>query len=136
VLDVCCAYGINAALLRADVTLAQLYERYAGVGFACRVGLLDRGWAEDLEARDPSDGLAAELADLDLVLTTRGVGYIGERTCDRLLRPSAGRSRPGGARPRPGRPGAGRVVPRLPYLSRPAEDVERLPLRDLLVGVV
>ncbi|MER6028901.1 hypothetical protein [Streptomyces sp. NPDC001851] len=28
VLDVCCSYGINAALLNHDVTLAQLYERY------------------------------------------------------------------------------------------------------------
>ncbi|WP_435221910.1 hypothetical protein [Streptomyces sp. Tue6028] len=28
VLDVCCSYGINAALLNHDVTLAQMYERY------------------------------------------------------------------------------------------------------------
>ncbi|MEV6118309.1 hypothetical protein AB0L59_39035 [Streptomyces sp. NPDC052109] len=28
VLDVCCSYGINAALLNHDVTLADLYERY------------------------------------------------------------------------------------------------------------
>ncbi|MGW0765816.1 hypothetical protein [Streptomyces sp. NPDC002676] len=28
VLDVCCSYGINAALLNHDVTLAELYERY------------------------------------------------------------------------------------------------------------
>ncbi|WP_031070857.1 hypothetical protein [Streptomyces sp. NRRL S-118] len=28
VLDVCCSYGINAALLNHEVTLAQLYERY------------------------------------------------------------------------------------------------------------
>jgi SAM-dependent methyltransferase len=226
VLDVCCSYGINAALLRTDVTLAQLYDRYAGpalstlrpaelaeqdaafyaahragsvwvagldvaqaaVGYACRVGLLDRGWAEDLEARDPSDGLAGELADLDLVLTTGGVGYIGERTFDRLLRPSAGRSRPWvlamvlrvfpyddiaatlgehGFRTERleelsfpqrrfasdqeraaalrdlaalGLDPAGRELDgwyhASPYLSRPAEDVERLPLRDLLVGVV
>lgn len=29
VLDLCCSYGINAALLNHDVTLAELYERYA-----------------------------------------------------------------------------------------------------------
>ncbi|MEU7301472.1 hypothetical protein [Streptomyces sp. NPDC007206] len=29
VLDVCCSYGINAALLNHDITLADLYERYA-----------------------------------------------------------------------------------------------------------
>ncbi|MEU9478004.1 hypothetical protein [Streptomyces sp. NPDC048191] len=28
VLDVCCSYGINAALLNHDVTLADMYERY------------------------------------------------------------------------------------------------------------
>ncbi|MFF4834995.1 hypothetical protein [Streptomyces sp. NPDC001315] len=28
VLDVCCSYGINAALLNHDVTLAELYDRY------------------------------------------------------------------------------------------------------------
>ncbi|WP_030338155.1 hypothetical protein, partial [Streptomyces sp. NRRL S-1022] len=28
VLDLCCSYGINAALLNHDVTLAELYERY------------------------------------------------------------------------------------------------------------
>ncbi|MET8215780.1 hypothetical protein [Streptomyces hirsutus] len=34
VLDVCCSYGINAALLNHDVTLAEMYERYASP--ACR----------------------------------------------------------------------------------------------------
>ncbi|MFF5019717.1 hypothetical protein [Streptomyces sp. NPDC001165] len=29
VLDVCCSYGINAALLNHDVTLANMYERYS-----------------------------------------------------------------------------------------------------------
>jgi hypothetical protein len=28
VLDVCCSYGINAALLNHDVTLAEMYDRY------------------------------------------------------------------------------------------------------------
>ncbi|WP_318211967.1 MULTISPECIES: hypothetical protein [unclassified Streptomyces] len=30
VLDVCCSYGVNAALLNHDVTLAELYARYTG----------------------------------------------------------------------------------------------------------
>jgi hypothetical protein len=34
VLDVCCSYGINAALLNRDVTLAEMYERYTSP--ACR----------------------------------------------------------------------------------------------------
>jgi hypothetical protein len=32
VLDVCCSYGINAALLNHDVTLAEMYERYTSLG--------------------------------------------------------------------------------------------------------
>jgi SAM-dependent methyltransferase len=130
VLDVCCSYGINAALLRTDVTLDQLYDRYSSpavaeltptelaeqdrtffadrrtastwvagldiarnaIDYAGRVGLLDRGWAEDLEAADPSRSLADELSRVDLIITTGGVGYITERTFDRLLRPQrAGR---------------------------------------------
>ncbi|WP_051371105.1 hypothetical protein [Streptomyces sp. 142MFCol3.1] len=34
VLDVCCSYGINAALLNHDITLGQMYERYTSP--ACR----------------------------------------------------------------------------------------------------
>jgi carnitine O-acetyltransferase len=32
VLDIGCSYGVNAALLRCDATLDELYERYAGAG--------------------------------------------------------------------------------------------------------
>jgi SAM-dependent methyltransferase len=32
VLDVGCSYGVNAALLRCDVTLAELYDRYGTAG--------------------------------------------------------------------------------------------------------
>lgn len=32
VLDVGCSYGINAALLRCDATMGELYEHYCGVG--------------------------------------------------------------------------------------------------------
>jgi carnitine O-acetyltransferase len=31
VLDVGCSYGVNAALLRCDVTMDELYERYCGI---------------------------------------------------------------------------------------------------------
>ncbi|MGW2486152.1 hypothetical protein ACWCV9_02885 [Streptomyces sp. NPDC001606] len=33
VLDLCCSYGINAALLNHDVTLAEMYERYTSPDF-------------------------------------------------------------------------------------------------------
>jgi carnitine O-acetyltransferase len=34
VLDIGCSYGINAALLRCDATMDELYERYSGPGSA------------------------------------------------------------------------------------------------------
>jgi len=124
VLDLCCSYGVNAALLRCDVSLDELFDHYASpaladlspaelsredeayyaercrldavrvsgldvagdaVAYGCRVGLLDGGWAEDLEAGDPSRQLTDHLDGVDLVTTTGGVGYITERTFDRVL---------------------------------------------------
>jgi hypothetical protein len=124
VLDLCCSYGINGALLRYDVDLAGIGARAAdpararvapaaliredaafyarrlrrpalavlgldasapAIDYGLRTGLLTGGWAEDLEAADPSPALAAGLRDVDLVVCTGGVGYIGERTFDRIL---------------------------------------------------
>lgn len=124
VLDVCCSYGINAALLRLDLSLDELHRRYtstqaddlspdelaradaelfaelrqpaaprvtgldiadSAVDYGVRAGLIADGWAEDLQSEDPSAGLVTELADVDLVLTTGGVGYVTEPTFDRLL---------------------------------------------------
>jgi carnitine O-acetyltransferase len=45
VVDVGCSYGVNALLLRADATIGDLYQRYAGPGTAA----LDR---DELLARD------------------------------------------------------------------------------------
>lgn len=125
VLDLCCSYGVNAALLRCDVSLDELFDHYTSpaldnlspaqlcredeayydqrrrpdavqvlgldtaanaVGYGCRVGLLDGGWSEDLESGDPSAQLADALAGVDLVTATGGIGYITERTLDRVLR--------------------------------------------------
>ncbi len=124
VLDVCCSYGINAALLRFELTLDDLYDHYAddalteaspaelaasdrdwfaerrrphpprvlgldvaanAVDYGRKVGLLDGGWAEDLETYDPSPGLAERVGDVGLVTITGGIGYVSERTFDRLL---------------------------------------------------
>lgn len=133
VLDVCCSYGINAALLRFDVSLDELHQRYSSdevdalspaelagaddawfatrrrtqaprvtgldvaanaVAYGCRSGLLDDGWVEDLEKADPSPPLAAELADVDLVTVTGGVGYVTEPTFARLVAGRADRPAP------------------------------------------
>lgn len=123
VVDLCCSYGINAALLKYDVTLDDLYERYSSnelplsgdklaeadaayyarreketaprvvgvdlagnaVSYALKAKLLDAGAAEDLENESPSEALRREVPGADLFTVTGGIGYISERTFDRLL---------------------------------------------------
>ncbi|GAB7030225.1 class I SAM-dependent methyltransferase [Streptomyces platensis subsp. malvinus] len=124
VVDLCCSYGVNAALLNHRLSLTDLYARYAGdrpdgpttgqlteedrtfyatrrraeavrmtgidaaeraVGYARAVGLLDHGFAENLELDEPSPELRAVLAGTDLITVTGGVGYISARTFGRLF---------------------------------------------------
>ncbi len=124
VVDLCCSYGVNAALLNHRLSLTDLYGRYAGhrpdgpttgqltdedrtffatrrraeavrvtgidaaeraVGYAREVGLLDHGFAENLELDEPSAELRAVLAGTDLITVTGGVGYISARTFGRLF---------------------------------------------------
>lgn len=123
VVDLCCSYGINGALLKYDVVLDDLYERYSSeelplsgddlaeadaayyasrkredaprvvgvdtagnaVSYALKAGLLDAGAGEDLENEQPSETLRREVSGADLFTVTGGIGYISERTFDRLL---------------------------------------------------
>jgi hypothetical protein len=124
-LDLCCSYGINAALLNHDLTLDALYARYCSpdlaalstdelavadrafygkhrrshpvqivgidvadqaIGYAQRVGLHCAGSSENLEIEDPSTALAHLLTGVDLITVTGGIGYITERTFDRVLK--------------------------------------------------
>jgi hypothetical protein len=124
IIDLCCSYGVNAALLKHHVDLADLFGHYgadalanvppseleeidqaffadrirssppvvvgvdcasAAVEYAERVGILDRGLAENLEEVEPSPELCDLVRRADLVTVTGGVGYITERTFDRLL---------------------------------------------------
>lgn len=124
VVDLCCSYGVNAALLKHDLELADLYDHYRSerwaelspeelaridrefysdkrlpnapdvvgldsaahaIDYALDVGLLDAGSSENLEETDPSPGLAASLDDVDLLTVTGGIGYVTERTFDRLM---------------------------------------------------
>ncbi|MCP2341506.1 class I SAM-dependent methyltransferase [Actinomadura rupiterrae] len=55
VLDIGCSYGINAALLRCDVTMEQLYERYCDRDFYTHDSLLARDRAF-VRAHDHSGG--------------------------------------------------------------------------------
>ncbi|MEU9120879.1 hypothetical protein AB0C96_13630 [Streptomyces sp. NPDC048506] len=124
VVDLCCSYGVNAALLNHRLSLSDLYHRYTGyrpdtpttrqlseadrtffatrrrdravrvtgldaaeraVGYARAVGLLDHGFAENLELDEPSPALRRAMKDTDLITVTGGVGYITERTFGRLF---------------------------------------------------
>lgn len=124
VVDVCCSYGVNAALLKHEATLDDLYARYGSkdlatlsseefaesdaafygerrreeapkvvgldvsrnaVSYGIRSGSLDAGFAENLEENEPTQTLCRAVAGADLLTVTGGVGYITERTFERLL---------------------------------------------------
>jgi SAM-dependent methyltransferase len=63
------------------------------IRYAKAAGLLDHGIAEDFEKDDPSPAAREVLAGTDLVISTGCVGYVGERTFERILK-SAGGSQP------------------------------------------
>ena len=125
VVDVCCSYGINAALLKYETSLEELYARYGSreladlpgeelaeddaafygarrrgaspevvgldvaqnaVSYGLRSGLLDAGFAENLEEDEPTEALGSAVAGTDLLIVTGGIGYVTERTFGRLLR--------------------------------------------------
>ncbi|KAF9880497.1 hypothetical protein CkaCkLH20_02451 [Colletotrichum karsti] len=122
VLDVCCSYGINAALLRHGVDLDSLSKYYVScsklsvqeqvasdqrffasklrrpevevlgldvapeaIGYAVKTNLLHGGWAENLETSDPSCRFREALKDVEVVVCTGGVGYVGVRTFSRIV---------------------------------------------------
>lgn len=128
VLDVCCSYGLNAALLNHTLCLEDLYRHYEqhdraepgprpdtdalvaldrayyaehrrhdavrtlgldaaanAVTYARRAGLLEEGFAEDLERHEPSPQLRRALADVSLITVSGGVGYVTARTFGRLV---------------------------------------------------
>ncbi|MEC3981943.1 class I SAM-dependent methyltransferase [Amycolatopsis sp. H20-H5] len=55
------------------------------VSYAVDAGMLDEGFAENLELAAPSSALRAAVADTQLITVTGGVGYIGAQTFERLL---------------------------------------------------
>jgi SAM-dependent methyltransferase len=54
------------------------------VDYACDAGVLDVGFIENLETDPPSATLADTVARADLITVTGGIGYITERTFNRL----------------------------------------------------
>ena len=158
VLDLCCSYGVNAALLAHDLTLEDLYARYASPGladlpteallasdrefyaghrnggpsgivgadaasnavrYAVGAGLLGDGFGENFEDTDPSDDFRDAVGNVGLITVTGGVGYVWERTFDRVLR-SVTEARLDGAAPW--------------VATLPARLVDYEPLSDLFSG--
>lgn len=124
VLDLGCSYGVNAALLKHDLSMDDLYKHWTGYGladaapeeiveynqdffanldepgnievtgldvaenaviFAEKVGLLDEGLAINLETEPLPASVEDELATVDLVTSTGCIGYVTEKSFERLL---------------------------------------------------
>lgn len=131
-LDLGCSYGVNAALLKHDLSMPDLYQHwgqdrqadetateaveyhqryFAGldepedievigldvaenaVAFAEGIGLLDVGLTFNLETQALPASAEEDLAQVDLVTSTGCVGYITEKSFERLL-PVITRDRP------------------------------------------
>ena len=123
VLDLGCSYGVNAALLKHDLSMEKLYDHWsqprlsdatptqvvehyrqffenldhrAGIAvlgldqaeealdYAVSVGLLDAGIPVNLEQHSLPGGAREKLEDIDLVISTGCVGYVGETTFDKI----------------------------------------------------
>ncbi|MFI6847799.1 hypothetical protein OG535_29400 [Kitasatospora sp. NBC_00085] len=124
VLDICCSYGINAALLNHDLTLKDLYAHYTSpkaaalttaeliewdqayyaahrrpdaarvigldmaanaIAYARAVGLLNEGFAENLEAAPPTPALLRAARLTHLITLTGGASFLSPRTFQPLL---------------------------------------------------
>jgi hypothetical protein len=124
VLDIGCSYGVNAALLKYDLTMAELYDHWcdrsligatyedviahdqrfmdsldyhtdisvtgldlaeSAISFAEDSGLLDEGLALNLETEALPEDAKENLAGVDLVMSTGCVGYVTEKSFERLL---------------------------------------------------
>ncbi|RBR07243.1 uncharacterized protein FIESC28_10742 [Fusarium coffeatum] len=55
------------------------------IRYALETGLVDNGWAENLETHDPSPSLSEVLKDVTLIICTGGVSYVGSRTFGRIM---------------------------------------------------
>ncbi len=124
VLDLGCSYGVNAALLKHDLSMPELYKHWgqkvlleatpgevvaydreffdnldepedisvigldqaeSAVAFALEAGLLDEGLAVNLETGPLPEAATENLALVDLVTSTGCVGYVTEKSFERLL---------------------------------------------------
>jgi SAM-dependent methyltransferase len=124
VLDVGCSYGVNAAILKHNCDLLDLFRFYSvrataslsrrellardrtffktrvgdgdlrvvgldtadnAAAYACAAGIMDAAIVADLEAQAPSEPEAELISDLDLVISTGAIGYVGAQTFAHIL---------------------------------------------------
>ena len=124
VLDVGSSYGVNAALIKYDMSMSELYAHWGqkvlqdataedviendrsyfdaldaadnlevtgldvaenAVAFGAEVGLLDESIAINLENQALPKSSTQDLASVDLVMSTGCVGYVTEKTFERLM---------------------------------------------------
>jgi len=68
-----------------DLTVVGLDTAERALRYACDTGLMSEAIAADLEARPPSREDAASLADIELVISTGAIGYVGETTFEHVI---------------------------------------------------
>lgn len=126
VLDLGCSYGVNAALLKHDLSMDELYDHWTqeelaratreevvemgqqffseleepedlkvigidqaenAVAFAEEIGLVDEGLPIDLERETLPVDVRDEIVPVDLMISTGCVGYVTEKSFERLMQP-------------------------------------------------
>ncbi len=70
---------------RPGLRMLGLDVSVPAVDYALRARLLDDAWTENLENEPASDELIAGVRDVDAIISTGGVGYVGVKTFDQLL---------------------------------------------------
>ncbi len=68
-----------------DMTFIGLDPAVRAVGYAREAGILDAYLTRDLESEPPSTEERALLADVDLVISTGAIGYVGAQTFTHIL---------------------------------------------------
>ncbi len=76
---------------RQDMRIYGLDISSPAIRYACNAGLLDDGVALDLESVEPSAEAQRLLREVDLVISTGCVGYVGEATFRKVLAAMEGR---------------------------------------------
>jgi hypothetical protein len=86
-LDLCCSYGINAALLNHDLTLDALYQRYCSLALASlsteNLAAADRVFYRDRRLPTPVQVIGLDVAQNALAYG-QGVGLLTDGSSDNL----------------------------------------------------